>query len=156
MFAKVTIFQRLMLAVALPIVLLVGLAGYDLSARWQTRAEMAKLYLAWGKELEAKHQWGDAAAAYSKAQGLDPKGSGATEALAAHHYTLGKALEGQGKDGGPDFRRAVALKPDYAPARHAADDAATAGRPVWMLYTAAGAALLAMVLFAAGMMRRRA
>jgi methyl-accepting chemotaxis protein len=43
MFAKVTIFQRLMLAVALPIVLLVGLAGYDLSAKWQTRAEMAKL-----------------------------------------------------------------------------------------------------------------
>jgi tetratricopeptide (TPR) repeat protein len=120
------------------------------------RAEMAKLYLAWGKELEAKHQWGDAAAAYSKAQGLDPKGPGATDALAAHHYTLGKALEGQGKDGGPDFRRAVALKPDYAPARHAADEAATTGRPVWMLYTAAGAALLAMVLFAAAMMRRRA
>jgi tetratricopeptide (TPR) repeat protein len=120
------------------------------------RAEMAKLYLSWGKELEAKHAWGDAAAAYSKAHGLDPKGAEATEALAAHHFTLGKALEGQGKDGGPDFRRAVALKPDYAPARSAADEVATAGRPVWMLYTAAGAAALAMVLFAAAMMRRRA
>lgn len=120
------------------------------------RAEMAKLYLSWGKALEAKRAWGDAAAAYSKAHGLDPKGAAATEALAAHHYTLGKALEGDGKDGGPDFRRAVALKPDYAPARHAADEVATGGRPLWMLYTAAGAAALAMVLFAAAMMRRRA
>ncbi|HEY0989381.1 MAG TPA: hypothetical protein VGD80_20070, partial [Kofleriaceae bacterium] len=109
------------------------------------RAAMAKLYLAWGKELEGKHAWSDAAAAYSKAYGLDPRGAAANDALAAHHYTLGKALESQGKDGGPDFRRAVALKPDYAPARSAANDVATAGRPVWMLYTAAGAAALAMV-----------
>lgn len=122
------------------------------------RAEMAKLYLAWGKQLEAKQAWSDAAAAYSKAQGLDPKGAAAGEALAAHHFTLGKALEAQGKDGGPDFRRAVALRPDYAPARSAAKEvaAAAAGRPSWMLYAAAGAAAVAMLLFAAGMIRRRA
>jgi hypothetical protein len=120
------------------------------------RAEMAKLYFAWGKELEAKQSWAEAAAAYSKAHGLDPKGGAANDALAAHHYTLGKALEGQGKDGGPDFRAAVALKPDYAPARSAADEVAAAGRPVWMLYTAAGAAALAMVLLAVAMIRRRA
>jgi hypothetical protein len=120
------------------------------------RADMAKLYFAWGKELEVKRAWAEAAAAYSKAHGLDPGGGSANDALAAHHYMLGKALESQGKDGGPDFRAAVALKPDYAPARSAADELASAGRPVWMLYTAAGAAALAMVLLAAAMIRRRA
>lgn len=120
------------------------------------RAEMARLYFAWGKQLEAKQRWADAAVAYSKAQGLDPGGASANDALAAHHYTLGKALEAQGKDGGPDFRRAIALKPDYAPARSAAREVAAADRPSWMLYAAAGAALAAMLLFAAAMMRRHA
>ncbi|HMG52238.1 MAG TPA: hypothetical protein VK601_02125 [Kofleriaceae bacterium] len=120
------------------------------------RADIARLYFAWGVQLEAKQRWADAAAAYSKARGLDPRGSAAPDALAAHHYTLGKALEVQGKDGGPDFRRAVALKPDYAPARSAAHEVASAGRPAWMLYAAAGAALAAMLLFAAAMMRRQA
>ena len=121
-----------------------------------TRAQIARLYLAWGKQLEGKQHWSEAAAAYSKAQGLDPEGGSAKDALAAHHYTLGKALEAEGKDGGPDFRRAIALKPDYAPAKTAAHDAASAGRSSWMLYAAAGAALAAMVLFAAAMMRRQA
>jgi hypothetical protein len=120
-----------------------------------TRTAMAQLYLAWGKQLEGKQRWSEAAAAYSKAQGLDPQGASAQDALAAHHYTLGKALEAQGKDGGPDFRRAIALKPDYAPARSAAREVASAGRSGWMLYAAAGAALAAMVLFAAAMMRRQ-
>jgi hypothetical protein len=120
------------------------------------RAEMARLYFRWGKQLEAKQRWADAAAAYSKAQGLDPGGASANDALAAHHYTLGKALEAQGKDGGPDFRRAIALKPDYAPARSAAREVAAGDRPSWMLYAAAGAALAAMLLFVAAMLRRHA
>ena len=120
------------------------------------RTQMAQLYLAWGKQLEGKQRWADAAAAYSKAHGLDPKGATANDALAAHHYALGKALAADGKDGGPDFRRAVALKPDYAPARTAAREVATAGRPFWMLYAAGGAAVAAMLLFAAAMIRRRA
>ena len=120
------------------------------------RPAMAGLYLAWGKQLETRQRWAEAAAAYSKAQGLDPRGASARDALAAHHYTLGKALEAEGKDGGPDFRRAIALKPDYAPARSAAREVASAGRPAWMLYAAAGAAVLAMLLFAAATMRRRA
>jgi tetratricopeptide (TPR) repeat protein len=120
------------------------------------RVAMAQLYLAWGKQLEAKQRWADAAAAFSKAHGLDPDGAAATDALAAHHYMLGKALAADGKDGGPDFRRAVALKPDYAPARSAARDVARRGRPLWMLYAAVGAAVVAMLLFAAAMLRRRA
>lgn len=123
------------------------------------REGMAVIYAAWGKQLEEKQAWADAAAAYSKAHGLDPKGAGAVHALAAHHYALGKALEAQGKDGGPDFRKAVALEPDYAPAQSAAASSSsggTPGRPVWMLYAAIIAGALAAVLFALAMVRRRA
>jgi len=123
------------------------------------REQMAAIYASWGKSLEEKQQWPEAAAAFSKAHGLDPKGAGATHALAAHHFAMGKALEAQGKDGGPDFRKAVALEPDYAPS---AADSSSSGidapgkRPVWMLYAAIVAAVLAMALFAVAMVRRRA
>lgn len=121
------------------------------------RAGMALVFLAYGKELEKQRAWAEASVAYSKAHGLDPKGDKATDALAAHHYTLGKSLEAQGKDGGADFRRAIALKPDYAPAQDAAESAAGGGaRPIWMLYAAVVAGGLAALLFAAAMMRRRA
>ena len=123
------------------------------------REAMATIYAAWGKQLEDKQQWPDAAAAYSKAHGLDPKGKGANHALAAHHFTLGKALEAQGKDGGPDFRKAVALEPDYATAQRAEETSSSGAakpRPVWMLYAAIIAGGLAALLFAAAMMRRRA
>lgn len=120
------------------------------------RAAMAKLFAQLAKQLEQNQSWSEASAAYSKAHGLDPKGAGANDALAAHHYTLGKSLEAQGKDGGPDFRRAVALKPDYAPAKKAAVEAAPERRPLWMLYAALIAAAAAALVFAAGMMRRRA
>jgi tetratricopeptide (TPR) repeat protein len=119
------------------------------------RAAMAKIYFARGKELLAAQKWADAAAACSTAHGLDPKGAQAIDALAAHHFALGKALEAQGKDGGPDFRRAVALRPDYAPAKAAAASSEHP-RPQWMLYAAACAAALALVLFGAAMVRRRA
>lgn len=119
------------------------------------RAAMAKVYFAWAKQLEAKQQWDGAAAAYSKAYGLDSTGASSKDALAAASYSQGKALEAKGLDGGPDFRRAIELKPDYAPAKTAARDEA-GPRPSWMLYIAGGAAGLALVLFAAGMVRRRA
>lgn len=120
------------------------------------RAGMAKVYAAWAKQLEDKQQWADASAAYSKAQGVDPKGATASHLLAAHHYTLGKSLEAEGKDGGPDFRKAVALEPTYAPAQTAAEHAGGAAtRPIWMLYAAIAAGVLAVLLFAAAMMRRR-
>lgn len=118
-------------------------------------AEMAKLYFAYAKQLADAKKWGDAAAAYSKSHGLDPKGAKAIEALAAHHYMLGKSLEAAGKDGGPDYRRAVALKPDYAPAKVAAERTSPSGRPTWMLYLAIFAGAMAALLFGAAMMRRR-
>jgi len=120
------------------------------------RVEMSKLYLAWGKQLESKQQWADASAAYSKAHGLDPQGSQAPEILAAHHYALGKSLEAQGKDGGPDFRKAQQLKPDYTPAVMAATRAESGGKPTWMLYAAGLAVAAAAALFAVAMLRRRA
>ena len=120
------------------------------------RAEMAKVYFKWAKQLEGKGAWGDASAAYSKAHGLDAKGPNATEALAAHHYTLGKSLEAQGKDGGPDFRRAVAILPTYGNAqKSAAEVASPADRPIWMLYAAIASALIALGLFVAAMLKRR-
>ena len=121
------------------------------------RVDMAKIYADWGKALAAKSDWAGAAIAYSKATGLDPTAATANVTLAAHHYALGKSLEAQGKDGGPDFRRAVALNPDYAPAQEAAeasDDAAN-GKPRWMLYAAAAAAALALLLCATAFALRR-
>ncbi len=115
------------------------------------RVDMAKVYVSFAKKLEGSNKWGEAAAAYSKAYGLDPKKT----SLAAQHYTLGKALEAQGKDGGPEIRRAVSLDPDYAPAKAAAEQLASP-RPVWMLYAAIGAGGLAVLLFGAAMLRRRA
>ncbi len=107
------------------------------------------------KQLDDKKAYADAAVAYSKAHGLDPKGDRATDALAAQHYMQGKALEASGKDGGPDFRKAVALKPDYAPAQDAAESASPSKKPTWMLYAALIAGAFAALLFAAAMMKRR-
>jgi hypothetical protein len=118
-------------------------------------AEMAGVFFAYGKQLADAKQWDAAAGAYSKAQGLDPKGAHATEALAAHHYALGKSLEAKGKDGGPDYRRAAALDPDFAPAKAAAARTTPGGRPTWMLYTAILAGVLAAALFGAAMLRRK-
>ncbi|HET9990177.1 MAG TPA: hypothetical protein VFQ65_16720 [Kofleriaceae bacterium] len=120
------------------------------------KAAMADIYFKWGKQLEQKSQFPEAAAAYSKAAGLDPKGSHATDALAAHHFMQGKALEAKGLDGGPDYRRAVALRPDYASAKAAAAHAEGGAKPTWMLYAAVTALLAALGLFAAAMVRRRA
>jgi hypothetical protein len=120
------------------------------------RAEMAAVYAKWAKQLEEKQQWAEASAAYSKAHGLDPKAADANARLAASYYALGKALEAQGKDGGPDFRRAVALSPSYAQAQSAAERTTPASRPTWMLLAAIVAAVAAMGLFGAAMLRRRA
>ena len=119
------------------------------------KPQMALVYLAHAKQLEKTQKWADAAAAYSKAHGLAPSGPNAVQALAAHHYTLGKSLEAQGKDGGPDFRKAFALNPDYEPAKEAAVRTSGGSRPVWMLYAALVAMLGALGLFGFAMLQRR-
>jgi hypothetical protein len=53
-------------------------------------------------------------------------------------------------------RRAVALSPDYAPARSAAERTTPSCRPTWMLAAAIVAALIALALFGVAMLRRRA
>ncbi len=121
------------------------------------RAEMAAVFFTYAKALEADRKWAEASAAYSKAHGLDPKGAKAKDALALHHFTQGKALEADGKDGGADYRKAVALRPDFERAQDAAEQAdGASGRPSWMLYGAALAAALAALMFAGAMIRRRA
>ncbi|HEY3802052.1 MAG TPA: hypothetical protein VGL61_05565 [Kofleriaceae bacterium] len=119
------------------------------------KVEMAAIYFKLGRQLEQSSKWGDAAAAYSKADGLDPKGQNANDALAGHFYALGKSLEAQGKDGGPEFRRAIALRPDYAPAKSAAEHSDGGHRPTWLLYGAATTLLAALGLFGLGMIKRR-
>ncbi len=120
------------------------------------RVEMGKIYGALGKQLTDAKRWPEAAAAYSKAAGLDPTSPTVHETLAAGHYAAGQALQAAGKDGGPDFRRAVALKPDYAPAQSAAEAVDHGGpRPAWMLYVAAAAGMLALLLAGAALAIRR-
>ena len=123
----------------------------------EQRPAMAAIYAAWGKQLEGKTQWQDASAAYAKAAGLDPNATTAKDVLAAHHYTLGKALEAQGKDGSAEFRAAIALRPDYAPAKQAESESeGHSTRPLWMLYAAGLAGAVALLMFGVAMARRRA
>ncbi len=118
-------------------------------------ADMAKIFFARAKQLEEQKAYADAAVAYSKAHGLDPKGPHATDALAAQHFMQGKALEAAGKDGGADYRKAIALKPDYSPAEDAAERVSPTKKPVWMLYAAVIAGAFAALLFGLAMMKRR-
>ncbi len=116
------------------------------------REQMAPMYLAHGKALQKAEQWAEAAAAFSKAQGLAPQAPSAKEAAAGRDYSLGKAMEAAGKDGTGLYRRAAATKPDFEEAAQAA----TGGdRPRWMLYVASLAGLIAVALAALGVSRRR-
>lgn len=120
------------------------------------KTQMAAIYFQLAKQHEQRQDWAAAEAAYSKALGLDPNGTNANDALAGHHYTLGKALEAKGKNGGPDFRRAVELRPDYASAKAAVERVERSARPIWMLWGAGLAVAAALGLFVAGMVKRRA
>lgn len=118
--------------------------------------EAAAIYLAYAQGLEKAAKWDEAAAAYGKAHGVDAAGSHAIEADAGREYALGKSLEAAGKDGSANFRRAVALKPDYAPAKAAAAAAEPSAKKPWMLWSGVGAASLALVLLTLGIITSRA
>lgn len=115
------------------------------------REQMAPLYLAHAKALQKAEQWAEAAAAFSKAQGLAPEAASAKEAAAGRDFSLGKAMEASGQDGTGLYRRAAATKPDFEEAAQAA----TGDRPRWMLYVASLAGLVAVALAALGVARRR-
>ncbi len=119
------------------------------------RAETAPVYLALAKQHEQAGAWDLAAAAYGKAHGVAPEAATAIDAQAGREYALGKSLEAAGKDGSASFRRAVALKPDYAPARAAAARDVAPGSHPWLLYTALAGALLALGFLGAGLLLRR-
>jgi tetratricopeptide (TPR) repeat protein len=119
------------------------------------RADAAPIYLQLAKTHEKAKEWDAAAAAYGKAYGIAPQGEHAVDAQAGREYALGKALEAAGKDGSANFRRAVALKPDYAPAREAAARDGASPSP-WLLYAAALGAAGALAFLVAGLRRRRA
>lgn len=120
------------------------------------RADAAPIYLQLARNHEKEGKWREAATAFGKAHGVDPTGPEAVDAEAGREYALGKALEADGKDGSANFRRAVALKPDYAPARSAAArDLPRTDRP-WLLYAAAVGLALAIGFLFVGLRRRRA
>lgn len=126
------------------------------------RAAMAAAYLEHGKALERAEAWRDAAAAYSKAHGLAPDGAHASAALAGHHFTLGKALEAEGKDGTAAFQRAAAIDPGRADeAEDAAETSVVLGRAGaaskqrWMLYAGVAGCASALILFILGLAVRR-
>jgi hypothetical protein len=110
--------------------------------------------MALAKAEQEQGKWAEAAAAYSKAHGLAPDGPRASDALAAHHFALGKSIEAAGKDGSASYKRAVAIKPDYAPARKAVADTATADKR-WMLWLSAVIGAGAVALLLVGLQRRR-
>jgi tetratricopeptide (TPR) repeat protein len=119
------------------------------------RADAAPIYLQLARTHEKAGTWLDAATAFGKAYGVAPTGPEAVDAQAGREYALGKALEAAGKDGSANFRRAVALKPDYAPAKAAAaKDLPRQSRP-WLLYSAAVGLSLAIGFFVVGLRRRR-
>lgn len=118
------------------------------------RGDAAPIYLTLAKEHEKAKEWDAAAAAYGKAYGVAPEGEHAIDAQAGREYALGRALEAAGKDGSANFRRAVALKPDYAPARAAAARDGQATKP-WLLWAAAAGATFALGFLIAGLRRRR-
>lgn len=120
------------------------------------KTEMAKGYLAHADALGKAGKWPEAAAAYSKAHGLDPGGDKATHALAAQYYATGKALEAEGKDGGAQFRKAAALEPNNETVQEAAEASSGKSGPTWMLLAGGSAAVLAAVFLGVGVMRRRA
>jgi hypothetical protein len=119
------------------------------------RADAAPIYLALAAQHAKAEDWNQAAAAYGKAFGVAPHGAQGVDAEAGHEYALGKAIEAAGKDGGAHFRRAVALKPDYAPAQEAAARTATPADRPWLLYAAVAGALLALGFLGAGLVLRR-
>ena len=126
------------------------------------RAATAPAYLAHAKSLAALKKWPEAAAAYAKAHGVDPKGAGASSALAGKHYSIGRALVAQGRDGRAAFQKALEADPKHRRAAAALagknPDSVAEGpshaRP-WMLYAGIGGGAAALLLLGLGLMLRR-
>lgn len=125
---------------------------------YERRAELAPTYLAHAQALEKDEAWREASAAFAKAHALAPQADTATRALAGYHYSLGRALEAEGKDGRASYARAIELDPSYAPARKAAERTGVVeprGGREWMLYAGVAGGAAALLLLGLGLARRR-
>ena len=98
---------------------------------------MAKVYFAWAKQLEDKKQWAEAAAAYSKAQGLDPKGPDATDGPRRPPLHARQGARGPGQGRRPGLPQGGRTSARTTPPRRPRPRETEAARrkPVWMLYT---------------------
>lgn len=131
------------------------------------RAEMAPAFLAHARALAAKGEWRTAAAAFRKANLLDPAGADSKTALAWHHYALGRALQADGANGKPELRKALAIDPGFSDAKAALagrapkvangvnGSAKKKGDRSWMLYAGIGGGGVALLLLAVGLFLRR-
>ena len=127
------------------------------------RATMATAYFQHGVALEREKKWPEAAAAYSKAHGLAPEAEHANAALAGHYFTLGRALQAEGKDATTVLRRAAGMAPERAEALANGSDEdiaalgpghAASGRR-WMLYAGVAGCAGALVFLILGLAIRQ-
>lgn len=118
------------------------------------RQDMARAYYEHARVLAGEEAWSDAAAAYSKAHGLHPEAEFAADAMASHHFALGKALEAEGKDGSAAFRRAERATPEGT-ALSAANPTVDEPDNRWMLYAGIGGGAVALILLILGFAVRR-
>ncbi|MCG8420025.1 MAG: hypothetical protein MJE77_19015 [Proteobacteria bacterium] len=118
------------------------------------RATIAPIYYQHAQLLAREGSWQQAAEAYSKAHGLDPDAEFAREALASHHFAVGKALEAAGKDGSAAFRQARESTPgDTRLSAQITERAQPPGR--WMLYVGIAGGAGGLILLILGLAVRR-
>ena len=118
------------------------------------RKDMARAYYEHARVLAGGGAWGDAAAAYSKAHGLNPEAEFAADAMASHHFALGKALDAEGKDGSAAFRRAKRATPEGT-SLSAENPTVTEPGNRWMLYSGIGGGAVALILLILGLAVRQ-
>lgn len=121
----------------------------------EKRAQMVRAYFEHGRLLARQKSYRQASAAFSKAQGLDPDGSLAQEALANHYAALGRALEAEGKDASAAFRRARIVQAEKPQSSELLPEAAGTPKRRWMLYAGLGGGAGALIFMILGLAIRR-
>jgi hypothetical protein len=100
------------------------------SPNYPRKKEMADAYFVAGKAVQKSEDWKRAAAAFAKAHALDPEGKNAKEALAAHHYSRGKARKAEAGGGAAEIARAKEIDPGAGSSDKVGDESSS----TWMLY----------------------
>jgi hypothetical protein len=119
------------------------------------RPEMAGAYLELGRALAKEKKWDEAVVAYHKAVSLDPAGAKVKEAESELYVARAERAKATGGSGARDLAHAMEANPEGVAARDAQRRQARVRRG-WMLYAGIGSGVLALLLGAVALMRRRA